>query len=105
MALLSKVLLPDTECSSDSNQLAEMIRVVINDQQQGSKIRLRPLAGRDLGEQVDLDVFSQPLQRFAIGLEALYARVPDRRVRRSRAARPVVVGPREGVHVPRVDAE
>src|SRR5262245_24198600 len=82
-----------------------MIRVVIDHEQQRSNVCLLLLTRRDRGEEVDGDVLGEALQRLAVGLELLHARVPRRRVWWRRISWPVIVRPIQRMHVLRIDTE
>jgi ubiquinone/menaquinone biosynthesis C-methylase UbiE len=97
--------LPDAERPAQRDQLAEMIRVVIGDEQDRAQVRLLPLAGRDCGEQIHLSVADQQVQLLAIGLEIRNALVPRRRARWRGTLRPVILRPLERVDVLRIDTE
>ena len=58
------VLLPDAECSTQRDQLADVIGRVIGDEQNRAHVRLVALAGRDLRGQV-FDVAGQRLHLVA----------------------------------------
>src|SRR5262245_21428367 len=53
---LESALMPDAERPANRDQLTEMIRVVIDYQQQRAKVCLPPLACRDRGKEIDRDV-------------------------------------------------
>src|SRR5436305_15091508 len=85
-------LWPDTETTTEREDLADVIGVVIGDQQELAQPGLTG-AVRNGREEIDFPVRRQPLQRLAIAPVARDRGGPRRRVARPRRLRPVVVRP------------
>src|SRR5438034_761404 len=99
----SGALPPRAEEPPHRNELADVIRVVIEHEYQLAQIRLAR-AVRDLREQIHLRVGGQPLQRSQIAAKRRDAGVPRRAIGRRLAARPIMFRPLR-LRVLRVAAE
>src|SRR5581483_2641755 len=96
---------PDAEGAPDSDELSEVVRVVIDDEQDRSQVGLVASSRGDRGEQIDRGIANELNQPAAVALEVGDARFPRGLVRDGRRRRPVVVRPRERVFVPWIRAE
>ena len=100
----SNGLFPDAERAADVQQLSEMIRVVVGEQQQCAQVGLLLVPGRNARIQIP-GVAGDLFHLLAIAREGGDAGVPRPAVGRRRVLRPVVVGPLAAVDVLGVDAE
>src|SRR5262245_1855178 len=96
--------LPDPEQAADEHQLPDVIRIVIDDQQQLTEKSLAA-AVRNLCLEIDAGIGGEPLQTLSIGDELANRVLPVGVRRGRRRLRPVVVRPFLVFLVVRVDAE
>src|SRR5690242_1835363 len=89
--LPTTLTLPNTQQSSDHQQLAQMVGIVVRYQQSFAQNSL-PVTPRNPGVEVSFGISYQILHAFQVGAKLLHALLPGGRAGRSFTFRPILIG-------------